>query len=453
MTSVIEMVVPPTGEVIDASRLVRWIVAPGQAFKLGEVLLEIETDKSIIEIPAQEDGVMMEHLVGADEQLSFDTRIARIQVERESGPQLRGAESNSSTKEGPRGSVSSDAQAPHKDRLPGYGSMSAGPLRQRKFATPAARRLAGERGIAIDTVRGTGPGERVIQADLLRALSAAKKQADGAPGRTPSVRTGLREAVVSTSHGEISINLGESPAGRSGPTAVLIHGIFGDITTWASTAQSIYQAGLRVLALDLPCHGKTTSEITTFADIVKSVAEVISSQCTGPVALIGHSFGGAIAARVARKRDPPVQSLLLIAPTGMGTEIDQGFLDGMTYADSNESLLRELTKLTAAGITPSNAYADELRRRIRLRRDRLIDVCRQVSWKGVQQLDVMPDLRALQCPVVVIQGRRDRIIPWRQVLNIPPKAALHLLPDAGHMPQWEATTLTTQIILNTILRQ
>ena len=453
MTSIIDMVVPPTGEAIDSARLVRWIILPGQVFKTGDVLLEIETDKSIIEIPALEDGVMIEHLVNADGLLNADTPIARIQVDGEPCSQGRDEESKRPAVKEERGSPgSSGATAAGKDVPSGRDSVSTGMSHERKFISPAARRLAGEHGIAIDTIGGTGPNKRVTQADLLRVLPPSVRSEAVDAGMAASSRTGTHESIVSTAHGEISINLWESGTRRSGPTVVLIHGIFGDSNTWASTAQAINRAGLRVLAMDLPCHGKTKSEITGFAEIVESVSEVITKQCEGPLVLIGHSFGGAIAARVARKPNFNVESLILIAPVGMGTEIDQSFLNGMTYAESNEAMLRELTKLTAAQITPSIAYINELRRGLEVRRDRMIDVCRQVSRNGVQQLYAVPDLVGLQCPTVVIQGRRDEIVPWQHVLNIPARVAIHLLPDAGHMPQWEATTLTTEIILDTIFR-
>ncbi|WP_334159667.1 biotin/lipoyl-containing protein, partial [Achromobacter insolitus] len=83
MTRTLDMVVPPTGEALDAARLVAWIVAPGQAFKTGDVLVEIETDKSIIEVPAHDDGIMVEHLVAVDGIVNADTVIARIQMEGE----------------------------------------------------------------------------------------------------------------------------------------------------------------------------------------------------------------------------------------------------------------------------------------------------------------------------------------------------------------------------------
>ncbi len=451
MTSIIDMVVPPTGEAVDSARLVNWIVLPGQAFKVGDVLLEIETDKSIIEVPSHEEGVMVEHLVGIDGLLNSDTPIARIQVER--APDSDAEESILPAAQKKQG-VPESSSLPLTGEAASSGRTLANTSgsRERKFATPAARRLAAERGVAIDTIKGTGPGERVTQADILRVLpppgrSDAVDTAMAAPGRP-----GMREALVATTYGEISINLWESPSDRSGPTVVLIHGMFGDSSTWASMAHAIHRAGLRVLAMDLPCHGKTKSEATGFAEIVEAVAEVISKQCTGPLALIGHSFGGTVAARVARKSNLCVESLVLIAPVGMGTEIEQSFLNGMIYADSNEAMQRELAKLTVAGIVPSTAYVGELRARIQVRRDRLLEFCRQVSWNGVQQLDVIPDLVALKGSSVVIQGRRDEIIPWQQVLNLPTRVALHLLPDAGHMPQWESTALTTDIVLDTVLR-
>jgi len=263
---------------------------------------------------------------------------------------------------------------------------------------------------------------------------------------------GMRELTVPTSHGDVSVKVWEPSATQDARSVVLIHGLFGDRNVWAGTADLLVRAGFRTLAMDLPCHGTTRSNATSFGDIVDCVAEVVANQCTGSVVLVGHSFGAAVAARVARKPTSSVNALVLIAPVGIGSQIEQSFLDGMTYAETNEAMLRELRRLTVAGIVPSTSYVNELRQGIAARRDRIIDFCRQVSWNGVQQLDTLPDLAASQRKTVVIQGRRDQIIPWKQVLDIPARAALHLLPDAGHMPQWEATTATTDIVLDSLAR-
>ena len=453
MANVIEIVVPPMGEPIDSARLVSWAVLPGQAFRTDDILLEIETDKSIIEVPAQEDGLMLEHLVSVDGLLNSDTPIARVQIEGESHAKGVGKEPKLLAVKDGRDAVEPLDEPEASEIAVGRRDPSGGGLlRDRKLATPAARRLAGKFGIAIDTITGTGPCERVTQADISRALLAAGRRGAVDSAMAASGRTGLHETMVPTAYGEICIKLGEPVSIRSGPTVVLIHGIFGDRNTWTGIAHVVNRAGLRVLSMDLPCHGRSKSEITGFAEIVETVAEVIAKQCPGSIALVGHSFGGAVAAKVARKPNLGIESLVLIAPLGMGSEIEQSFLNGMTYADSNEAMLRELAKLTVAGTTPSIAYVNELRECIQARRDRMIEFCRRISWNGVQQLNALPDLVGLQRPIVVIQGRRDQIIPWQHVLNIPARVSLHLLPEAGHMPQWEATTLTTDIILDTVLR-
>ena len=449
MARTLDMVVPPTGETLDAARLVAWVVTPGQAFKTGDVLVEIETDKSIIEVPAHEDGVMVEHLVAVDGIVNADTLIARIQVEGDApaaetpaGP--RPAPSGTATGAAPaRAEPVSTAPEP-APRQP--EAVPPAPPGTRKFATPAARREAAERGIALEAVRGSGPNGRVTVADIAQAQPQAR--AAGQEG----AKDGKREAWATTRHGDLRLTLweaGERPGGR---TVVLVHGMFGDRDAWASLAHALNRAGLRVLAMDLPCHGATRSQATRFEDVVDAVTDAIASQCEGPVILIGHSFGAAVAARAASRPGIGADALILIAPVGLGTEIDQGFLAGMAHAGTNEAAQRELQKLTVSGMTPSGGFIDALRRSTQARREPLIELCREVAWNGVQQLNIVPDLANAQCRSTVIHGRRDAVIPWRHALNAPPRTALHLLPDAGHMPQWEAGKLVADIVLDTVTR-
>ncbi|MBD9431593.1 alpha/beta fold hydrolase [Achromobacter sp. ACM03] len=448
MTRTLDMVVPPTGEALDAARLVAWIVAPGQAFKTGDVLVEIETDKSIIEVPAHDDGIMVEHLVAVDGIVNADTVIARVQMEGEAAP----AASAAGVPAQPTAATpAAAAAAPAAARAPAASPSLVRPLAQpsgeRKFATPAARRVAAERGIALDAVAGTGPNGRVTVADVGLASGNGREGmlARGAPGAK-------REDWAATRHGEIRFTVWEGSRPDS-QTAVLIHGMFGDRDAWASLAHALSRAGLRVLAMDLPCHGATRSQATRFEHIVDAVADTVASQCIGSVNLIGHSFGAAVAARAASRPGMAVDSLVLIAPVGLGTEIDQSFLTGMTHAGTNEAAQRELQKLTVSGMTPSGNFIDALRQSTQARREPLIELCREVGWNGVQQLSIAADLASLQCRCTLIHGRRDAVIPWRHALNAPARTALHLLPDAGHMPQWEAGKLVADIVLEAFTRQ
>ncbi|WP_088138917.1 alpha/beta fold hydrolase [Achromobacter xylosoxidans] len=451
MTRTLDMVVPPTGEALDAARLVAWIVAPGQAFKTGDVLVEIETDKSIIEVPAHDDGIMVEHLVAVDGIVNADTVIARVQMEGEAAAASVGGVTAQSAAATPAAAapavaaaaVAAPAAAPAAS--PPLAHPAVQPSAERKFATPAARRVAAERGIALDGVAGTGPNGRVTVADVGQASASGRDSmlARGAPGEK-------REAWASTRHGEVRFTVWEGSRPDS-LTAVLIHGMFGDRDAWASLAHALSRAGLRVLAMDLPCHGATRSLATRFEHIVDAVADTVASQCIGPVNLIGHSFGAAVAARAASRPGMAVDSLVLIAPVGLGTEIDQSFLTGMTHAGTNEAAQRELQKLTVSGMTPSGNFIDALRQGTQARREPLIELCREVGWNGVQQLSIAADLASLQCRCTLIHGRRDAVIPWRHALNAPARTALHLLPDAGHMPQWEAGKLVADIVLEAVV--
>ena len=445
MTRTLDMVVPPTGEALDAARLVAWIVAPGQAFKTGDVLVEIETDKSIIEVPAHDDGIMVEHLVAVDGIVNADTVIARVQMEGEAAPAASVAGVAAQSVAAAPADAAAAARAPAAS--PSLAHPFAQPSGERKFATPAARRVAAERGVALDAVAGSGPNGRVTVADVGQASASGQgsMQARGAPGDT-------REAWASTRHGEVRFTVWEGIRPDS-QTAVLIHGMFGDRDAWASLAHALSRGGLRVLAMDLPCHGATRSQATRFEHIVDAVADTIASQCAGPVNLIGHSFGAAVAARAASRPGMAVDSLVLIAPVGLGTEIDQSFLTGMTHAGTNEAVQRELRKLTVSGMTPSGNFIDALRQATQARREPLIELCREVGWNGVQQLSIAADLAGLQCRCTLIHGRRDAVIPWRHALNAPARTALHLLPDAGHMPQWEAGKLVADIVLEALTRR
>ena len=61
MSGILKM--PRMGETMDEGKLVAWLVQPGKAFKRGEPILEVETDKTIVEFPALGDGTLVESLV------------------------------------------------------------------------------------------------------------------------------------------------------------------------------------------------------------------------------------------------------------------------------------------------------------------------------------------------------------------------------------------------------
>lgn len=440
--------IPPMGEALDAARIVNWNVQPGQMFSAGDILLEIETDKSIIEVPAAESGKLVEQLVAKGELIDAENPVARLEIEGDA-PAAEASHPSPASSDAPQAMIESTAPitSPSGDAgLPVSARRHDTACSDRIFATPAARRIAAQVGVDLSSLKGSGPGERITQSDV---MAAARIDAGAMPmdlGGAGAKRADMETLDVTTSHGPLHVCRWPTRLAAETPTVVFIHGMFGDIDTWASTIASATRAGLGVVAIDLPCHGNSGSSVARFADIVDAVAEAIAKVCHGSLALVGHSLGAAVAVKVARRTNLHVRAVTLFSPVGLGTEINQSFLDGMVYARSDDALAREIGKLTAAHATPSATYLRKLRQRQAARTEPLAALCGELSDHGVQQISVHADLAALCCPVAIVHGRDDEIIPWQHALNASPRAALHLIPRAGHMPQAESMELACEII-------
>lgn len=437
MTHKIDFTIPPTGEPLDAARLVSWMVQPGQSFVADEILLEIETDKSVIEVPAPKAGRMIEHLVAVDGRINADTPVAWLELEGEAPPEEASPAAQPSAASGPELAPEPARVESVREDLPSAQQSS-----HRIPATPAARHAMHSRNLEPAAVQGTGPAGRITLADVGRATQ----------GSTPSASARGHDARVSevaTRCGVFRLKAWEpAQAPRTGAaTVVLLHGLFADLDSWAALAVNLSRAGHRVLAFDLPGHGGTEVSAATLGEIVDVTSEAIEIAAMGPVVLVGHSFGAAVAARIAERLRTAVRSLVLIAPLGLGTEIDQAFISGVLYARTAVALERELSRLTADSALPSASYINELLARIDARRETLAALCADACWNGIQQLSIRGSLQAISCPISILHGRSDAIIPWTHALNAPPRVALHLVARVGHMPQWEASAVAVELIL------
>ncbi|HEY2539233.1 MAG TPA: acetoin dehydrogenase dihydrolipoyllysine-residue acetyltransferase subunit, partial [Stellaceae bacterium] len=126
---------------------------------------------------------------------------------------------------------------------------------------------------------------------------------------------------------------------------ILIHGFGGDLNSWMFVQPALAEAR-RTVALDLPGHGGSIKEVgsgdpDSFAETVEAA---VTSLDIARAHFVGHSMGGAIAALVALRSPQRAASLTLIAPAGLGPEIDGEFIDGFVRAgrrrDAAEMLRR-----------------------------------------------------------------------------------------------------------------
>jgi pyruvate dehydrogenase E2 component (dihydrolipoamide acetyltransferase) len=162
--ALLEIPMPRLSDQMEEATVLRWLKAPGDAVARGEPLVEVETDKATMVYEAEFDGVLEEIVVGDGGVAALGEVIARARGE--------------GVGRGPRPEVAAaaPATAPAPDAaVPSPARRGGKPGRSR--ATPVARRLARELGVALDGVDGTGPGGRIVRADVRRASRAAPSPA------------------------------------------------------------------------------------------------------------------------------------------------------------------------------------------------------------------------------------------------------------------------------------
>jgi len=156
--AITDVVVPQLSESVSEATLLTWKKQKGAAVEADEILIEIETDKVVLEVPAPASGVLAEIVEGDGSTVTSGQLIAKIDT---------AAKAAAAPAEAPKAEQAAAAPAP-------ASNASAG------VASPAASKILSEKGVDAATVAGTGRDGRVTKADA-QAASAAPAQAAAAP--------------------------------------------------------------------------------------------------------------------------------------------------------------------------------------------------------------------------------------------------------------------------------
>lgn len=178
-----DVVLPNLGFGMEEGRVVSWLKAVGDPVRKGEPLVEIEGDKTTVELEALVDGVLAEILVPGDTVAAVGAVLAHIQ--REGSAPAAPAETKPATS-----AVSTSAAA------------AAEPLQ----VSPVARRMAKERGVDLSAVSGSGSGGRITRADVEAALAPAN---GGKALAAPAVRRLARDRGI-----DLAAIVGSGSGGR-----------------------------------------------------------------------------------------------------------------------------------------------------------------------------------------------------------------------------------------------
>jgi 2-oxoglutarate dehydrogenase E2 component (dihydrolipoamide succinyltransferase) len=221
---------PALGESVTEGTVTRWLKNVGDRVEVDEPLLEVSTDKVDTEIPSPVAGVIEEILVQEDETVEVGAELVRIgdgsgaasasepEAPAEEAPEVQAAETEATDEATPSVDAESDAEAPapaepepapaaEKPAAPEAAApapsapapaaaapapAAAAPTASPEptdsnpgYVTPLVRKLAGENGIDLSTLTGTGVGGRIRKQDVLDAVEAAKS-APAAPVSAPA---------------------------------------------------------------------------------------------------------------------------------------------------------------------------------------------------------------------------------------------------------------------------
>ena len=207
-------ILPDLGEGVHEAELIKWRVKVGDTVAEHDILAEMETDKALVEVPSPRSGVIAE-LHGSEGEI---LNVGNPLVTYVGGESTK--KPGRSTAKTPRpevkdnGTTHADVEAPpaeneeREDAGTVVGIMNNAPAKA--LATPAVRRIARDLGVDIDSVRGTGIGGRVTEADVRTAAKGggtppARSAAPARPAQSPQAESTTRTTAT------------EAPARRTPP--------------------------------------------------------------------------------------------------------------------------------------------------------------------------------------------------------------------------------------------
>ncbi|MGC8876643.1 2-oxo acid dehydrogenase subunit E2 [Thermus sp.] len=168
-----EVRLPELGDNVTQATVVGVLVKEGDRVEPGQPLLELETDKAVVEVPAEVGGVVKRVLVKVGDQV------------RPGQPFLELSEAEGGAEAPPRAEEKPEAPAPKAEEAPRPAPKEpSGPERRLIPAAPSIRRLARELGVDLGQLRGTGLAGRITEEDVRRAAGLA--EAPAAPPAVPA---------------------------------------------------------------------------------------------------------------------------------------------------------------------------------------------------------------------------------------------------------------------------
>jgi len=185
---------------MEEGNLAKWLVKEGDQVSSGDVIAEIETDKATMEVEAVDEGVIAKILVAeGTEGVAVNAVIAVLAEEGEDPGSVQAGSGGApapAPASAPAESAPAPVPAPKPEKAQETAPVSAAVPSpgKRVFSSPLARRIAGQNGIDLGALSGTGPNGRVVKRDVEAAMAAGTGKA-GAAAAKPAASGGAPMAI------------------------------------------------------------------------------------------------------------------------------------------------------------------------------------------------------------------------------------------------------------------
>ncbi len=197
----IEVVMPKFGLTMQEGTIQQWFKAEGEAIKAGEPLFEVETEKVLYEVEAPASGTVAKLLYPLEAKVPCAHVVAVIAVE---GEDVAAVAAEYAAKAASAAAQTARTSAPAAQRT---SVAATGAI----VATPAARKVAKERGIDLAAVKGTGPGGRITREDVEAAAAAPAVHGTGLHGMRKSIAERMFKSLQSSAQLTITTEVDVTP--------------------------------------------------------------------------------------------------------------------------------------------------------------------------------------------------------------------------------------------------
>jgi len=184
----VEVVMPKFGLTMQEGTIQQWFKAEGEAIEAGEPLFEVETEKVLYEVESPASGTVAKLLYPLEAKVPCANVVAVIAVPGEDAAAVAAEYAAKAA------SVAAQTARPSAAAAQRTAAAATGAT----VATPAARKLAKERGIDLATVKGTGPGDRITREDVEAAAAAPAVHGTGLRGMRKSIAERMFKSLQSS---------------------------------------------------------------------------------------------------------------------------------------------------------------------------------------------------------------------------------------------------------------